>query len=780
MDEIGNETLTPDEGADIDETTPPAAAAPGIESDEDRDKRHAALLELAEERFKQAYEAHKDDFEACEEVQDFIAGDQWPANIKSEREAQDRPCLTLDHLNQYVRHVVNSGLMRTRDVRVLAMSGEADDRVGDVLAGLIRQITQTSTSKVAYETGLRHSCQVGFGYWRCKVQKIPGTDLLEITIRKIKDPRMVLMDPFCEYPDGRDAHYVFVLSKLTKTEFKNQYPEAYKEGCKSWHTLDTSSTLPWINTESMVVAEYYYVEESGTVRWAVLCPDKVLSEGLHHGNVMPIIRVVGEEYEYKGKERKRGMINNSSMDAQRAYNYSSSAFIEAVALAPLAPFIAAAGQVEQFTAEWADAHRVPRAVLRYTPDAIGGQLLPPPQRAEPAGIPAGWQGMMTNLIGDTQMIMGLAQPSVLGTGGSPVQSGAGIAEQKEPGEVNTFHYTEHWYMAIEQTGRVLLAMIPYVYTEPQAVKITGDDGILTTAMLNPQQEKTVVEMKDAYDKVLSTSYNPQIGRYDVVITTGPSSASKKSETNKMLMTMVNADPTIMKVAGDLVVGSMDMAGADVLAKRMKAMLPPGVGDDEAGKLQLLQQAMTENQELKQSVADMEKIIMADREKSQAALAKAQLDASTKLHMSQLEGQADLFKQKLDDSNAIQLATMKAQVELETNTQNNLVKVMIAKIAAKSKIDVESIKAMSAATQEPTHEGRMSGYAGVMESLTGGGVEPVEAMPPPPPPPPAPEPMHLHVNVVTPPGGGNRSFEIMRPDGSRSTIRQMPPDDGMGG
>lgn len=765
MDEVNTQdALSPDEGADIEPTDPAAV---------DNENRYAAILELAEERFKQAYEATKDDFEECEKVQEFIAGDQWPEGIKAERERDDRPCLTLDHLNQYVRHVVNAGLMRSRDVRVLAMSGEADDKVGDVLAGLIRQITQTSTSKVAYETGLRHACQVGFGYWRAKVQNIPGTELLEITIRKIKEPRMVLMDPFSEYPDGRDAHYCFVLSKLTKTEFKDQYPEAAEAGCKSWHTLDTNSTLPWINAEAMVVAEYYYVEKDGAVRWAVLCPDKVLSEGLHHGNVMPIVRVTGEEFESKGKERRRGMINNSSMDAQRAYNYSSSAFIEAVALAPLAPWVAAAGQVEQYLSEWKDAHRTPRAVLRYTPEAIGGQVLPSPQRSQPAGIPAGWQGMMTNLIGDTQMIMGLAQPSVLGTGGSPVQSGAGIDAQKEPGEVNTFHYTEHWYMAIEQTGRVLLAMIPHVYTTPQAVKIVGDDGVLKTAMINPQQKQTVVEMKDTYDKVLSTSYNPQIGRYDVVITTGPSSASKKQEANKMLMTMVNADPTLMKVAGDLVVGSMDMAGADVLAKRLAKLLPPGIGGDDAGTLQMMQQAMQENTELKQQVADMEKILMADREKSQAQLMEAQMKAQADLQKSQQQGHADLMQQRMDDESILAVATMKARVDVEISTQNNIVKVLIEKIKSKSKIDVESIKQLSAAAKEPTHESRMSGYSDVMESLTSGGVEPAEAPPPPLPPPPEPaQPMNLHVNVVVPPAGGRKSFVITRPDGSQSSVQSV--------
>ena len=675
------------------------------------------LLKLATERFKQTYEAHREDFEACGDVQAFVAGDQWPSGIQREREGQDRPCLTLDHLNQYVRHVVNAGLMQSRDVRVLAMSGEADDKVGEILAGMIRQITQTSTSKVAYETGLRHACQVGMGYWRVKVQPIPKTELMEITIRKIKDPRMVLLDPFCEYPDGRDAHYGFVLSKLTATEFKQQYPEAAADGVKSWHQLDTNSTLPWIGEGSIVVAEYYYRDAEGTMKWAVLCPDKILSEGIHHGDVMPIIRTVGEEFEVGGKERKRGMINNSSMDAQRAYNYSSSAFIEAVALAPLAPFVAAEGQIEQYQTEWKEAHRVPRAVLKYTPVSLAGQPVPPPQRSQPAGIPAGWQGMMTNLISDMQMIIGMGQPSVQGTGGSPVQSGAGVNAQQEPGEINSFHFHEHWHMAIEQTGRVILAMIPFVYTEVQAVKITGDDGQMNTAMLNPQQQQTMQEEHDAMGKVLSTSYNPNIGRYDVAISTGPSSASKKLEANKMLMTVVNAVPDVMKVAGDLIVGSMDMAGSDVLAKRMKAMLPPGI-EEGSGQMVLLQQAQQKVQELTQQVADMDKIIMSERVKSQADLQQQEMRGQAKLQEEQLKGHAELFTQRLDDQNTLQIALIKSQNDLEIAMRSDIVKILTAQIAAKTKIDVEIFKHFSAAALQPTHESRMGDYSSVMDQLAG--------------------------------------------------------------
>jgi hypothetical protein len=481
--------------------------------------------------------------------------------------------------------------------------------------------------------------------------------------------------------------------------------------------MDSSTILPWIGEGCMVIAEYYYRDPDGTMKWAILCPDRVLSKGIHYGDVMPIVRVVGEEFENDGKERKRGMMSESSMDAQRAYNYSSSAFIEAVALAPLAPYVAAEGQIEQYATEWNEAHRIPRAVLRYTPKSIGGQLLPPPQRSQPAGIPDGWQGMMTNLISDTQMIMGLAQPSVLGTGGAPVQSGAGINAQQEPGEVNTFHYQEHWNIGIEQTGRIILAMIPHVYKTKQILKIVGDDGTAKTALIDPRMGQALQEEKDAYDKVTSAAYNPNIGRYDVAISTGPSSATKKQEANKALQTIVNANPDIMKIAGDLVVGSMDVPGADVLAKRLKAQLPPGTTEEPTGQLMIIQQLDAQVKELTEANAEMEKILLAEREKAQAKLFEADLKAKNDLSMQKLESNANLYEQKLKDDNSLAIAHVKAQNDIEINIQNNIVKVIVAKIQAKSKIDVEIIKSFNAAMTEPTHEGRMIGYSNVMGSLS---------------------------------------------------------------
>lgn len=641
------------------------------------------ILELALERFKEANDAEREDFESCKVAQEFIAGKHWPDTLRAEREASSRPCLTIDHLNQFVRHVVNSGLLRERDVKVLSMDGDGDDEVADILAGIIRQVTQSSTAKVAYETGLRHGVSNGFGYWRVIVQGITGAPgQFEIAIKKIKEPRMVLFDPFCDYPDGRDAQYCFVFKKLARREFDKQYPDAGE--CQSWHSVHEGSILPNMAKGSMVIAEYYYYDDDGALRWAICTPDKILDEDLHHGSVIPIIRVVGEEFELDGKCRKRGMINQSSMDAQRAYDYACSSFIENVALAPLAPWIVAEGQIDQYKTEWAEAHRVPRPYLRYKPTTQQGQPVPPPQRAQPAGIPEGWQGMMQNLIQDTQMIMGVAQPNVLGTGGIPVQSGIGVQAQQEPGDVNTFHYIDHWISSIEQTGRVILAMIPHVYTTEQVVKIVGADGKLETARLNPNLPQPVLQELGktmmGVEKVLSKSYNHMIGRYDSVISTGPSSAARKSEAHEFMKAMVYADPSVMQKAGDLIAKTSGVSGADELAKRLRAFLPPGVAeDDEAVVIQQLQQFAQQNQILQQQVQEMEKIILAEREKAQSELIKADMKRQGDVAKVAHEWQMKLMEKDMSHEGALQLAEIKAHVDLVKNERDNIVKLVLGQL-----------------------------------------------------------------------------------------------------
>jgi hypothetical protein len=82
-----------------------------------------------------------------------------------------------------------------------------------------------------------------------------------------------------------------------------------------------------------------YVERS------VINGEKVLEKAEWPGKYIPLIGVVGEEYDIDGKTSMVGMVRHAK-DAQRMLNYWESSKTEIIALAPKAPFIVAEGQIE--------------------------------------------------------------------------------------------------------------------------------------------------------------------------------------------------------------------------------------------------------------------------------------------------------------------------------------------------------------------------------------------------------------------------------------------------
>ena len=100
---------------------------------------------------------------------------------------------------------------------------------------------------------------------------------------------------------------------------------------------------------------------------------------------IPIIEVVGNELDIEGRVKRSGMIR-PAMDSQRVDNYANSAFVENVALAPRASWVAALGQIEGQEDQWRSANRRNISTLLYKPISVDGVPIGAPQRQAPPGI----------------------------------------------------------------------------------------------------------------------------------------------------------------------------------------------------------------------------------------------------------------------------------------------------------------------------------------------------------------------------------------------------------
>jgi len=88
-------------------------------------------------------------------------------------------------------------------------------------------------------------------------------------------------------------------------------------------------------------------------------------------------------------------------------------------------------------------------------------------------------------------------------------------------------------------------------------------------------------------------YNPGVGKYDVVATTGPGYATKRQEALEAMAQLLQGNPQLWAVAGDLFVKNMDWPGAQEMAKRFAKTIDPKLMSDadENPELQMAQQQM---------------------------------------------------------------------------------------------------------------------------------------------------------------------------------------------
>jgi len=117
------------------------------------------------------------------------------------------------------------------------------------------------------------------------------------------------------------------------------------------------------------------------------------------------------------------------------------------------------------------------------------------------------------------------------------------------------------------------------------------DGEVESAEIDPTQPMPVRKIVDERGIVLKKIYNPGVGKYDVRVTTGPSYMTKRQETLEAMSQLLQSNPQLWQVAGDLFIKNMDWPGAEEMAERFAKTIDPKIlkGDDQTPEMQAAQQ-----------------------------------------------------------------------------------------------------------------------------------------------------------------------------------------------
>lgn len=270
----------------------------------------------------------------------------------------------------------------------------------------------------------------------------------------------------------------------------------------------------------------------------------------------------------------------------------NSSLAEVIAIAPKSPWLGTAEQFEGYEEDYLAANTKNFAYLKYNA-VIGenGQMLPPPMRQQPGAPPVALFTQVQRSHDNLKAVIGMFGGDVGEVG--PERSALAVTAKQKPGDISTYVYGYNLNRAIEHSGKIINEMIPEVFDSERDVRLRNVDeteaivpintvagDVQKNAAANPERYKGMDPQRitQAIQKQgKGAKFNDiTVGKYDVVITIGPSYATQRQETAQMLMTMTQADPKGMAQFRDILFESMDFAPAAEMASRARRTMPPGM------------------------------------------------------------------------------------------------------------------------------------------------------------------------------------------------------------
>ena len=580
------------------EPNPPVLIEASVEGiDEESNDKERKLLAEARERLADAIERDSENRRAALDDLQFVYVEdaQWPPELRAERISEGRPCITVNKMPIFIDQVVGDQRQNRPSIKVVPVDSKSDTKIANILSGWIKHVFQVSQADVAIDHSFEHAVACGYGAMRVVTKYSDDSSFeQEAYIEKIDDALSVFWGKHSQY-DCSDAQYCFIISDIDREEYKAKY----NHDIVPFSQADTQLVSGgWITKNTVRVAEYFVKEpvqktiysladgrtvdtllegdmpvnlrkvESYKIKWYLLSGDRILDEKYWVGNkYIPVIPVWGKEINAGGKRLMRGLIRFAK-GPQMMYNYWTSCDTETVALSPKTPYLVTPEQISGHELQWNDAHRknFPYLITNPDPKAPGWPKREPPPQVSTAMVSK--IQMVDQEIRDT---VGLQKASL----GMPSneRSGVAIRERKQEGDVGTFAFIDNLSRSIEYLGRVLVDMSARLLDTERILRLGLGDGTYRFESVNVEAEEGVV-LNDL-----------SLGTYDVVVSTGPSFTTQRTEARRSMSEFIQYFPAAAPLIGDLYAKSMDWPGSEDMAKRLEVLLPPEIKEEIAAERQ---------------------------------------------------------------------------------------------------------------------------------------------------------------------------------------------------
>lgn len=543
-----------------------------------------------------------------------LAGAQWEGPLGQQFE--NKPRFEVNKVHMAVQRIINEYRNNRIGVYFVSKEGEEYDKLADTCAGLYRANEQSPTAEEAYDNAFEEAVMGGFGAWRLRTEyeneEDPGEDKQRVCIEPIFDAdTSVYFDLGAKRQDKADAKRCFVLTSMTYDAYRAEWGD----DPSTWPKTITRSQFDWYTPSVVYVAEYYVVEEvSQQIRvyksitgeeeslgpdeldeeeemlatgWKEVRRKKVKTRKVHKyimsgakiledcgyiaGKNIPIIPVYGKRWFVDNVERCMGHVRLAK-DAQRLKNMQLSKLGEIAALSAMEKPILVPEQVAGHQLMWAEDNlkNYPYLLVNPITDANGNTSAGGPVAyTKPPSIPPSMAALLQLTEADMQEILGSPQQ-----GDKMVShlSGKTVELIQQRLDMQTFIYMSNMAKAVKRCGEVWLSIARDIFVEQgRKMKSIASNGKMEAVELM----KPVVneEGEIEYENDLSDA------EYDVEVTVGPSSTTKRQATVRALTDMMalTQDPEMTQVLSAMAMLNMEGEGIeDVRDFFRKKLLRMGV------------------------------------------------------------------------------------------------------------------------------------------------------------------------------------------------------------
>lgn len=659
-------------------------------------------------------QADKDNRERVREAHLFLdkRDGQWEPYWWSSNE--EKPRYTFDQVNPIVDQVASEIEQSDYDIRVSPAGGDATKDIAVTIDGIIRNIEQMSNAKTVYAQAARNMVIGGMDGWRV-VQKYISDNTFDqdLAIEHIGNfVDRVWFDPAAENQDKSDSRYAFVLHPMAKDEYEARWSEGAGE------SVDDSrdGEAYYDKAEVVVVGEFLYLESedrdlvlmsNGQVHEVNDDFEKVVDDLAAIGvtevkrrtrkkhyvcsryfdakdfleekketvfSRIPLVPTYANFKIFENKTIYWGVVEKL-LDPQRVMNYSVSREIEEGALAPRAKY--------WMTPAQASGHETQLQTLNTNADPVQFYNVDPetpmvPQQQGGAQINPGLRTISEAMRGIIGQTAGMFAASM---GDNPgLQSGVAIRQLQDRGSNGTFKYSKGVEIAVAATGKLIKDAIPKIYDTQRQVRILREDESYDMVDLNQK----VID-NDTGEVVVVNDM--QVGSYDVTCRAGPSFRNRQQETVEAITALAQTDPSLMQIAGDLLLQNISTPAASQIAERKRIqMIAQGLIPQSQMTQEEIQEMQAKQQMQGQAPDAAMVLAQAEQMKAQADMMKAQIDAQ-KVQNDTLRIQL----QAQNDQNELVADQAKTQVDV-FNAQTNRIKAQVEAEKAGATIDHTNIKA----------------------------------------------------------------------------------------